>query len=112
MNPSVITVQELALQLEDLIRSGAQLLDVREAEELALASLPGFRRFSLSESSAWAPMITELLDPDQETIVLCHHGVRSAQMCGFLVQQGFSQVKNVQGGIAAYSQLDPKVPCY
>ncbi|WP_287127823.1 rhodanese-like domain-containing protein [Candidatus Cyanaurora vandensis] len=110
MSVGVVTVQELAARLGQL--DAVQLVDVREPEELALAALPGFRRFSLSEYGTWGPQITELLDPDCETLVLCHHGVRSAQMCGFLVSQGFTQVKNIWGGIAAYSDLDPTVPHY
>ncbi len=48
-----------------------------------------------------------------ETLVLCHHGIRSAQMCQWLVDQGFTNVKNIMGGIDAYSILvDPSVPQY
>ncbi|PLZ34411.1 rhodanese-related sulfurtransferase, partial [Fischerella thermalis WC559] len=53
------------------------------------------------------------LDPDAETLVLCHHGIRSAQMCQWLVNQGFTNVKNISGGIDAYSMLvDPSIPVY
>jgi len=110
MSFGVITVETLAERLA--AGPTAQLIDVREAEELAIAALDGFQRFSLSEFGVWGPNISELLDPEQETIVLCHHGMRSAQMCGFLVSQGFTQVFNVRGGIAAFSQIDPTIPQY
>lgn len=60
-----------------------------------------------------ADKITEMLDPSKKTVVLCHHGVRSMNMSQFLVQQGFSDVHNVTGGIDAYSRgADPNVPLY
>jgi len=90
---------------------GVQLIDVREPEELALAAVAGFERFSLSEFQQWGPRLLELLDPTRETIVLCHHGVRSAQMCAFLVDQGFQQVQNLSGGIDALSEFMP-IPRY
>lgn len=53
------------------------------------------------------------LDPGKQTIVLCHHGVRSMHASQYLIQQGFSSVYNVTGGIDAYSrQVDPRVPLY
>ncbi len=96
-----ISVEELAqylAQAEDL-----QLVDVRESEELAIAALPGFIHLPLSQSPAWSAEIAKHLDPQKETLVLCHHGMRSAQMAGWLIGQGFSQVKNITGGIDAYS---------
>jgi rhodanese-related sulfurtransferase len=90
-----------------------QLIDVREPAEIAIAQLPGFQVFSLSEFDSWSAKILTQLDPQKETLVLCHHGVRSGQMCQWLVSQGFSQVKNIVGGIDAYSGLiDPSVPRY
>jgi rhodanese-related sulfurtransferase len=50
---------------------------VREQHEFNIARLPNFKLLPLSESSEWAPTIQEQLDPAAETIVLCHHGVRS-----------------------------------
>lgn len=90
-----------------------QLVDVREPEELALAQLDGFINLPLSQYGDWSTEIRSRLDPDAETIVMCHHGMRSAQMCQWLTSQGFTNVKNLAGGIAAYSQVvDPSVPQY
>jgi len=45
--------------------------------------------------------------------VLCHHGIRSGQMCQWLRSQGFTAVRNITGGIDAYSQqVDASVPRY
>jgi rhodanese-related sulfurtransferase len=86
-----------------------QLLDVREPWE--------FER-SRIEGSALAPM--SLLaengvpepDEDRETVVVCHHGVRSAQVVRFLRRAGFERVSNLEGGLDAYSGIDPGVPRY
>jgi rhodanese-related sulfurtransferase len=52
------------------------------------------------------------LDQEKETVCLCHHGVRSMQASQWLLQQGFTNVKNVTGGIAAMARIDPAVPEY
>jgi rhodanese-related sulfurtransferase len=90
-----------------------QLIDVREPEEVAIAHLEGFKVLPLSQYQQWAESITIRFDPQRETFVLCHHGVRSAQMCQWLQLQGFSNVKNIVGGIHAYSQsVDDTIPQY
>lgn len=80
-----------------------QLIDVREPEELAIAHIPGFVALPLSQFPDWSAQLATLLDPDQETLVLCHHGVRSAQFGQWLLHQGFTDVKNIVGGIEAYA---------
>jgi rhodanese-related sulfurtransferase len=90
-----------------------QLVDVREPKELALASINGFKNFPLSAYAEWSETIETHLDPHKETLVLCHHGMRSAQMCQWLISQGFTNVKNIAGGIDAYSiVVDRSVPRY
>jgi rhodanese-related sulfurtransferase len=90
-----------------------QLIDVREPEEVALARLEGFVNLPLSQYGQWAETIHHQFDAHKETIVMCHHGVRSAQMCLWLAQQGFTQLKNLTGGIDAYSVVvDNSVPRY
>ncbi|MEB3212206.1 MAG: rhodanese-like domain-containing protein [Leptolyngbyaceae bacterium] len=90
-----------------------QLIDVRELEEIELAKLDGFLHLPLSQFGEWSIHIADSLNPDTETVVMCHHGIRSAQMCAWLMQQGFSNVKNLSGGIDAYSvSIDPQVPRY
>jgi rhodanese-related sulfurtransferase len=107
-----ITVEELAKRLSSS-ESSIQLVDVREPEELNRASIEGFMNLPLSQFSQWGNDIQTRLEPHKETFVLCHHGVRSAQMCQWLTSQGFSNVKNITGGIDAYSMLvDPSVPQY
>jgi adenylyltransferase/sulfurtransferase len=53
------------------------------------------------------------LDRKAEIIAICHHGMRSADATNFLLQQGFASVKNLVGGIDAWSvQVDGTVPRY
>lgn len=107
-----ISVEELAASLSSDDGS-IQLVDVREPQEVDIAQIEGFVNLPLSQFEQWATQISTRFDPHAETLVLCHHGVRSAQMCQWLLAQGFTNVKNVAGGIDAYSQLvDPSIPLY
>ncbi|MBD2178268.1 rhodanese-related sulfurtransferase [Pseudanabaena sp. FACHB-1998] len=107
-----ISVQELAERLagdhQDL-----QLIDVRERDEVEIAAIDGFTVLPLSEYELWGNDFKENFDPQAETLVLCHHGMRSGQMCQWLVNQGFTNVKNIAGGIDAYAYgVDPNMAKY
>ncbi len=107
-----ISVEELAQRMSNG-DSGIQLVDVREPQELEMASIDGFVNLPLSQFAQWGDQIHSCLDAEAETLVLCHHGIRSAQMCQWLTAQGFTNVKNISGGIDAYSALvDPTIPQY
>ncbi len=107
-----ITVEELAKRLAEGDTS-LQLIDVREPSEVELAYIEGFEVLPLSQHQQWSSQITTRFNPNAETCVICHHGMRSAQMCQWLRQQGFSNVKNIVGGIDAYSMLvDSSIPRY
>jgi len=114
MNPySQISVEELARMLNSDAREQLQLIDVREPDEVAIACIDGFEVLPLSQFADWADSISVRFDPQAETVVMCHHGIRSAQMCQWLSRQGFTNLKNLAGGIDAYSTLvDPSVPRY
>lgn len=107
-----ISVETLGHRMAESTES-LQLVDVREPQEVAIASLEGFENLPLSEYAEWSDQIQTRLDPHAETLVICHHGIRSAQMCQWLMSQGFTDVKNVAGGIDAYSiMVDPSIPRY
>ena len=80
-----------------------QLIDVRELEEVSIAAIDGFTIWPLSTFAEWSGAFLTEFDPHTETIVMCHHGVRSAYFCQWLQHQGFTNVKNLVGGIDAYS---------
>ncbi len=85
------------------------LLDVREPEEHAICQLPGSVLVPMSE----LPMRLQELDPEVETIVYCHHGVRSAHVIAHLMGHGFERLVNLRGGIDAWSrEVDPAVRRY
>ena len=104
---SVITPRELKSRLdkgEPLV-----LLDVREQWEYDLAKLGGSTLIPL----ATLPQSLAKLNRSSEIIAICHHGMRSADATNFLLQQGFPNVKNLVGGIDAWSvQVDGTVPRY
>jgi len=49
---------------------------------------------------------------DAKTVVICHHGIRSAYVTRFLHHSGFRDVLNLEGGLDGYSAVDPSVPRY
>ena len=99
-----IDVRQLAARLAEG-EEALQLIDVRERNEVAIASISGFEVYPLSEFEQWSEQILIELQPEAETIVMCHHGMRSAQLCQWLAMRGFSNVQNVMGGIDAYSRF-------
>src|SRR5918911_2918743 len=84
------------------------LLDVREPWEFELARIEGSKLIPLSQLEA---RFTEL-DPDAETVVICHHGNRSSYVAMTLQRAGFESVLNLEGGLDAYSSVDEAVPRY
>jgi len=102
-----ITVRELKERLDK--GDKVFLLDVREPHEYSLAKIEGSVLLPLGE----LPSSFEKLDRDGEIVALCHMGMRSADAVGFLLQQGFTNVKNLVGGIEAWSvEIDQSVPRY
>jgi len=85
------------------------ILDVREPEEIAIARFPGALNLPMGD----VPSRVAELDPDRETIVVCHHGIRSAQAAEYLASNGFERVSNLIGGIDGWSAtVDPAIPRY
>lgn len=110
-NIPVVSVEAFAQRLAEGDR--LQLIDVREPQEVQIAAIEGFQVRPLSQFPDWSPHITADFDADAETYVLCHHGVRSDQMCHWLQQNGFTNVINIGGGIDAYSlRVDRSIPRY
>lgn len=74
-----------------------QLVDVREASEVAAGTIPGAINIPLAE----IPFRLRELDPGRPVVLLCRSGARSAQAARFLVAQGFTDVINLHGGMLA-----------
>jgi rhodanese-related sulfurtransferase len=85
------------------------VVDVREEWELQLASIPDVVHVPMSQ----IPARLAEFSPDTEMIVMCHAGGRSLRVAHFLVNQGFTNVANLAGGISAWSErVDATVPRY
>jgi sulfur-carrier protein adenylyltransferase/sulfurtransferase len=104
---SAISVQDL----QHLRETGVPhfLLDVREPDEYATASIAGATLIPLGELKGRAAEVPR----DLPIFVHCKLGGRSARACTLLKELGFSNVTNITGGIAAWSdEVDASVPRY
>ena len=106
VNANDMTPEELKRRLdagEDLF-----VLDVREPHEYQIANLGGYL-IPLGD----LPKRVSELDSSREIVAHCKMGGRSAKAVDFLRQAGFKKVRNLAGGINAWSEkVDPKVPKY
>lgn len=85
------------------------LIDVREPHEYEIARIEGAKLLPLGE----LPERVNELDTADELVMYCHTGARSARATQFLRGLGFRKVRNLEGGIDAWSiEVDPSVPRY
>ncbi|MBT3532738.1 MAG: sulfurtransferase [Rhodospirillaceae bacterium] len=85
------------------------LLDVREAEEVAVCTIPD----SLYISMRQVPAHLDELPRQHPLVVMCHHGGRSHMVAEFLRGNGFTNVHNLAGGIDDWAQtIDREMPRY
>jgi molybdopterin/thiamine biosynthesis adenylyltransferase/rhodanese-related sulfurtransferase len=109
--PMEMTARELRDRLDRASRTGSpiQLLDVREPFEWDLARIANATLIPLGELDDRRGE----LDPSAPTVVLCHHGGRSAAAVRYLRARGFDRIANLTGGIESWSRtVDPGVPRY
>jgi rhodanese-related sulfurtransferase len=86
------------------------LIDVRTDEERALARIEPSLHIGLQEFVDRAP---REIPTDADVVVYCHSGARSAQATMWMLANGWSKVRNLEGGIDAWSvEADPSVPRY
>ncbi len=103
-----LSVRQLKAHL-DAASEAPQLLDVREAWEVRLCVLAGSLHIPMNQ----IPGRLEELDRARQTIVICHHGVRSHRVAHFLEHQGFANVCNLSGGIDAWArEIDQTLATY
>jgi sulfur-carrier protein adenylyltransferase/sulfurtransferase len=85
------------------------LIDVRETHEHQICNIPYAKLIPLGE----LPKRVNELNTTDEIIAHCKSGMRSAKAVDFLKQAGFKRVRNMKGGILAWSdKVDPSVPKY
>lgn len=104
-----ISPRELADWLADSARAKPLVLDVREPWEVEICCIAGAQPMPMRTVPAQAAA----LDAAAPVVVVCHHSMRSMQVAMFLEHQGFTQVFNLQGGIAAWANdIDPAMARY
>jgi adenylyltransferase/sulfurtransferase len=85
------------------------LVDVREPFEWQISDLPDSVKIPLAS----LPSSLEQLSRDDDLVIYCRTGGRSAQAVGFLRQRGYSRVRNLIGGINGWADaIDPSMAKY
>lgn len=109
--PPVSTGDLEVTEVKAMIDSGEDfiLVDVREPHEYQIASIPKATLIPLGQ----LPMRLSELAKDANIVCHCKSGMRSAKAVDLLKQNGYSRVRNMKGGILAWSdKVDPSVPKY
>ena len=101
-----------ALQLKerlDQVNNKPFLLDVREPWEFEICSIEDSLIIPMGQISC----NMDKLDPEQEMVIICHHGIRSRSVALLLERHGFSNVINLTGGIESWARdVDLDMPTY
>ncbi len=86
-----------------------KVIDVREEWENHLANIHNSELMPLSKFVE----VSKGLNKEDKTIIYCHHGIRSLQVCYYLEKQGFNNLINLEGGIDAWAkEIDNSIPLY
>jgi adenylyltransferase/sulfurtransferase len=103
-NISAPRLKEMLLKEE-----GIKLIDVREKWENNIARINGSDLVPVNTFTEYY----KNLDINDKIVVFCHLGSRSNSVCQFLVQNGFRNIYNLEGGINAWSlEVDNSIPLY
>ncbi len=85
------------------------LLDVRDGWETALCRLENSIHIPVEEIE----LRVDELNPEDEIVVCCHHGIRSAAVAGYLRNLGFRKARNLAGGLDHWARtVDPAMRRY
>ena len=91
------------------------LIDVREEQELRIASFPSeVVHLPLSQVDEWIKTVPTIFASNSSVVVICHSGIRSWNFATWLIEQGLiDDVWNLEGGIDAWSvSIDSTIPRY
>ena len=104
MNITVEKLHEMRINKEP-----HTLLDIREIHELEVCSISG----SIDIPMNTLPENIEKLSKQGPLVVMCHIGGRSAQVVSWLIQNGYNNALNLEGGISAWAQtIDTEMAQY
>ncbi|MDX1811549.1 MAG: rhodanese-like domain-containing protein [Gammaproteobacteria bacterium] len=99
-------------QLQEYLESAPEaylLLDVREPWEYEICHIENSMLLPMGQ----IPNRLDDLDKNQDIVVICHHGVRSRQVCLYMAHYGFENTINLDGGIEAWAQeVEPTMQRY
>jgi len=103
---SSMSATEMAAYLQ---QASPLLLDVREPWEFEICHIEGSTNLPMGQ----IPQRVEDLPDSGEIVVICHHGVRSQQVIGFLQGQTTASLINLDGGVDAWArEVDRDMPLY
>ena len=102
-----ITAEELKRRLDS--HDPITVVDVRDPWEVQICRLENSLHMPMEE----IPFRIDELNPEDEFVVICHQGVRSAAICDWMERQGYLRVKNLAGGLDAWARtVDPTMRRY
>jgi rhodanese-related sulfurtransferase len=103
-----LSAQELKAHLETCDEQPL-LLDVRQPWEYEVCKIENSVLLPMSQ----IPSEFRSLDFERETVVICHHGIRSRRVGRYLEEAGFSNIINLSGGVAQWAQtVDKEMATY
>jgi len=112
--PDGVVIQEIEpVALKKRLDRGEPLVlvDVRESFERSIVDLPDFGQRSIPVKSI--PFAAPHLDSEDEIVVYCRSGPRSAWATERLMEMGFPRVLNLRGGVLGWrTQIDPSMKAY
>lgn len=101
-----ITVQELKVKKDN--NEDFTLLDVREPHEYHISNIGG-KLIPLDQ----LPEKIDELNQNEEIVIMCRSGARSAKACELLSDKGFTNVTNLKGGVNEWAkEIDTSLPVY
>ena len=77
-----------------------ELIDVRDPWEFETCRIEGSRNIPMMEIESRL----ETIDQSVDTVMICHHGMRSLQVAGFLERLGYLNMINLDGGIHRWAE--------
>jgi len=101
-----MNVSQLAAHLQT---AEPLMIDVREPWEFDICHIEG----SINIPMGQIAQAVEDIDSTGETVVICHHGIRSQQVIQYLRQHDIKNLINLDGGVDAWARdVDPSMPVY
>ena len=83
------------------VEATAYLLDVREPDEWTAGHAPGAHHLPMMEVPARVAEIPH----DTEVVVVCRSGGRSGQVTSYLMNHGWDNVRNLDGGMQSWAAI-------